>query len=54
MPAEAASLDGETFSSFLLRFLFGGSIVSVSRPFPAVSEEREGGAVRRGGSAALR
>ena len=51
-PAEGASLYGETFSSFSLRFLFGGSPVSVSSPFPG-AKEREGGAVRRGGSAVL-
>ena len=53
-PAEGALFYGETCSyAYPLRFLFGGSPVSVSSPFPAVWKEREGGAVRRGGSAAL-
>ena len=47
-PAEGASLDGETFSSFSLRLLFRGSPVSVSSPFPGLKREMEGGAVRRG------
>ena len=47
--AEGALFYGETCSyACPLRFLFSGSPVSVSSPFPGLKREREGGAVRRG------